>query len=116
MAQSRDPGDDTLRRVAAFMRETIDYVRDTAAETRAQRTILQRFLWRVLSNHPRPHAAFEQLKGDTLDILRREAARDASEPIAQKTAEAALFQAESILAELEAWLPATGDAKPERPN
>jgi len=98
------------------MQETIDYVRQTTAETRALRTILQRFLWQVLRNHPQRHAVFAQLKDGTLDILRREAVRDAVEPVAQKAAEAALFQAESILAELEAWLPATGDAKPERPN
>jgi hypothetical protein len=108
--------DDLRRQVQAFIRETTDYVRVTTAEARALRTILQRFLWRMLSNHPQSQAAFAQLRDDTLDILRREAARDALEPATQKAAEAALFQAESILAELEAWLPVTNDAKPKRPN
>src|SRR5215204_4700351 len=105
--------DDHLRRrVEAFVRQTEDYVRQRTAESRALRTILQTFLWRALSNQPQPHAVLGRLKEDTLDILKREAARDASEPEFRKAAEAALFQAESILAELEAWLPGTDETKP----
>jgi hypothetical protein len=108
--------DPASRRVQAFIQEAEDYINTVTAESRALRTILQTFLRRFLESTPRPHQAFGALKADTLGILAGEAARDASLPAAQRAAEAALFQAESILAELEAWLPPTDEAKPPPPR
>ena len=110
--KSAAENDPASRRVQAFIKETEDHINTVIAESRALRTILQTFLRRFLECTPRPHQAFAALKADTLGILKAEAARDASLPAAQKAAEAALFQAESILAELEALLPTTDEAKP----